>query len=297
MEDGTVKNVLAFYHKGDLDGVSSAAIICEKFSGITVDLVGVEYGDTIDEMGCIKDTKYDYVFVVDFTFEPFNRMIELNNKCNLIWIDHHKTSPQEVEKSGVFFAGVLGDNTKSAAYLTWEYLFGDKKVPDAIEKISLFDTWQHNFVENTLNYYIGLEAYSDMSPRSEIWHEVFSTPSSESVISHAIRHSGLLIRKYLIMKDAGYATDHVFETEFEGHKALVMNSGFPGSTKFNSVYDPSEHELLISFSRRKNHVWKISLYSDNKNVDCSEIAKKHGGGGHRGSAGFETTSDVLPFKI
>jgi oligoribonuclease NrnB/cAMP/cGMP phosphodiesterase (DHH superfamily) len=33
-------------------------------------------------------------------------------------------------------------------------------------------------------------------------------------------------------------------------------------------------------------VWKFSLYNDNGKVDCSQIAKQYGGGGHAGAAGF-----------
>jgi len=33
-------------------------------------------------------------------------------------------------------------------------------------------------------------------------------------------------------------------------------------------------------------VWAFSLYNDNGLVDCSQIAKQFGGGGHKGAAGF-----------
>ena len=38
----------------------------------------------------------------------------------------------------------------------------------------------------------------------------------------------------------------------------------------------------------ENDVWNFSLYNDNGKVDCSEICKKRGGGGHAGAAGFRT---------
>jgi hypothetical protein len=33
-------------------------------------------------------------------------------------------------------------------------------------------------------------------------------------------------------------------------------------------------------------VWKFSLYNDNSKVDCSQIAKQYGGGGHFSASGF-----------
>ena len=41
--------------------------------------------------------------------------------------------------------------------------------------------------------------------------------------------------------------------------------------------------------------WTVSIYSTNKNIDCSELAKKYGGGGHKGAAGFQCEN--LPFSI
>lgn len=43
--------------------------------------------------------------------------------------------------------------------------------------------------------------------------------------------------------------------------------------------------MPFSFNGR-NGTWTYSMYS--KTVDVSNIAKKYGGGGHRGAAGFNT---------
>ena len=32
--------------------------------------------------------------------------------------------------------------------------------------------------------------------------------------------------------------------------------------------------------------WYVSLYNDDGKTDCSKIAKRYGGGGHKGAAGF-----------
>lgn len=43
------------------------------------------------------------------------------------------------------------------------------------------------------------------------------------------------------------------------------------------------------------HVWNIGLYSERDDVDCGAIAKRHGGGGRPGAAGFR--SSMLPFTL
>lgn len=44
---------------------------------------------------------------------------------------------------------------------------------------------------------------------------------------------------------------------------------------------------------RDGKKWTVSLYSKKDNVDCSKIATKYGGGGHKKAAGFECYE--LPF--
>ena len=39
--------------------------------------------------------------------------------------------------------------------------------------------------------------------------------------------------------------------------------------------------------------YEYTLYSSDKNVDCSKIAEKFGGGGHKGAAGFRSKELVL----
>src|SRR5665811_1044860 len=34
--------------------------------------------------------------------------------------------------------------------------------------------------------------------------------------------------------------------------------------------------------------WMYSLYNDNGKVDCSDICKSRGGGGHKGASGFQS---------
>lgn len=295
MEENKLKKIVGFYHRGDLDGIASGAILYKMFKDQDLTLIGVEYGDKIDEMELTKDA--DIVYVIDFTFEPFDRMIRLHKSKNLIWIDHHKTSLEKIAlHSDITFKGIVGDNTKSAAELAWEYFFSVIKTPYAIKQISLFDTWQHKNADNILNFYYGVEAKSKMNPTAEIWKELFAHRQTME-LENSIEEIGQSIRDYNIMKESVYAFDHAFETEFEGYRAIVINMGFPSSMKFNSVYNPKKHDIMIGFSRRANHTWKYSLYSEKNYIDCSVIARKYGGGGHKGAAGFESEANELPFKI
>ena len=88
-----------------------------------------------------------------------------------------------------------------------------------------------------------------------------------------------------------YCKSKGFETEFEGHKVFAMNIGLAGSDWFKSIDDGS-YDILMPFSYNGKHKnWSYSMYS--KTVDVSVIAKKYGGGGHKGASGF--TTDKLIF--
>lgn len=285
--------MIGFYHRGDLDGVCSGAILKKAFADRII-LYGVEYGDKIDLNKIVG--KDDTVYVIDFSFEPFSKMLELNKKCKLIWIDHHITAIKESRNSEKEFLGVLGDdkNSKSAAYLAWEYFFSGKSVPKGVELISLFDTWQHEFKPEIIDFYRGLETETNLSVNSQAWEHIFE---NRIEFIQTMTNSGKIISKYITHNNKQYALDHAFETEFEGYKAIAVNKGFSGSMLFDSVWDEDKYDIMIGFSRKRNRIWKFSLYTTKKNVDCSAIAKKWGGGGHAKAAGFETDENSLPFEI
>ena len=54
--------------------------------------------------------------------------------------------------------------------------------------------------------------------------------------------------------------------------------------KFGEEYET--HDMVCRFAYNGKG-WTYSLYSSNPEIDCSEIAKQYGGGGHRGAAGFK----------
>jgi nanoRNase/pAp phosphatase (c-di-AMP/oligoRNAs hydrolase) len=66
------------------------------------------------------------------------------------------------------------------------------------------------------------------------------------------------------------------------------------SQTFDSVWDPEKYDAMLTFGWRRGQ-WTVSLYSVKQDVDVSEVAVKHGGGGHKGAAGFQCTE--LPFRL
>ena len=108
---------------------------------------------------------------------------------------------------------------------------------------------------------------------------------------------------YEIAQNAKFCKAYTFQTVLmchgreEAYVAICANRGFTNSKLFDSVYDPAKHHLMITFVRLKlpSHKWTVSLYSTRDDVDCGEIAKAFGGGGHKGAAGFQCVD--LPFEF
>lgn len=83
-----------------------------------------------------------------------------------------------------------------------------------------------------------------------------------------------------------------FYSSLEGYRVIVCNTPCGNSLVFDSVDSDTYDIMSVFFFDGKQYT--VSLYSTKKEIDVSEIAKKHGGGGHKGAAGFQCKE--LPFK-
>ncbi len=272
-----------FYHNADFDGKCSAAIVDYKHQGFEISFIGINYGDEFP-WNTIK--KGELVYMVDFALQPFSKMIQLNNISDLIWIDHHKTALADEKKYGVEFNG-LRRNGIGACALTWEFLF-DTEVPEAVRLLAEYDVWNHQNPK-TLPFQYGLRI-CDTEPRSGIWKStVFTGHGIDRVCQN-----GQQLMDYEAGQNRIQASVKCFDIEFDGLKCIAMNHGPTNSKCFDSVWDPEKYDAMMPFYWN-GKFWTISLYSDRDDVDVSVVAKKRGGGGHKGAAGFQ--ADKPPMDL
>lgn len=279
-----------FYHRSDLDGHCSGALIKLKYP--QCETIGVNYGDTI------RDTKIEPgedVYVVDFRF-PMEEMIELNNKYKLHFIDHHKTAIDEAMAEGFLASGgQILDSKVAACELVWNYLYPDENVPYPVWMLSRYDTWEHELIggdkyKDVLPFQYGMRLNKDTTPdHTDLWFSILYCQKNV----HDTIEIGKTLQQYQESQDAKFAKSMAFEAEFEGYRAIVANKPFCGSKIFDSVYDPDKHDIMMLFGYKPPQ-FKYSIYCNKPDIDVSEIAKKYGGGGHKGAAGFET--DWLIFQ-
>lgn len=276
-----------FYHKADLDGLASAAIIKSVKEWQDAEFIGIDYGDIYD---LTKIEQREKVLIVDFTFEPFSKMLEIGEKAKLLWIDHHWTSIKELVHAkghhGVPFKFYVGTekNNKSAALLTWEYFYEGKQPSTGLQMISDYDVWKHEHDPDIRHFQLGLRNKVTTFENYTLKSAIFENDKGfiESLID-----DGIFIKNYLTKEYSNYAKEHAFEHEIAGHKGIFINRAFTGSPLFDSVYNPEKHKIMVVYSQRKDKRWHYSLYTTHDDVDCGAIAKTFGGGGHKKAAGFE----------
>lgn len=272
-----------FYHSADLDGKCSAAIVNYKHQGFGIDLIGINYGE---EFPWCKVEDGELVYMVDFALQPFSKMIMLDNKVDLIWIDHHKTAIDDEKKYGIKFNGLRRIGTGACA-LVWEYLFNND-IPEGVRLLAEYDVWNHQNPK-TLPFQYGLRV-CDTEPKSGIWRSTVFTGNGVDKICQ----NGSLLLDYETSQNKIQASAKCFEIEFDGLKCIAMNHGPANSKVFDSVWDPKKYDAMMPFYWN-GRFWLVSLYSDRDDVDVSAVAKKRGGGGHKGAAGFQ--SDKPPMEL
>jgi len=266
-----------FYHKSDLDGHCSGAIVKKKYP--ECEMIGVDYGDDICLLnGKTPFEKHETIFIVDFSFDRKTMIELLDMKYDIYWIDHHKSAIEKL--NGINVKGVR-EIGKAGCELTWEFLFPYEMMPTAVELLGRYDVWDHKNPD-VLPFQYGIRTRENTLPDSEIW-EYYLLPNPGGVKELIIL--GKIILDYQTKQDQMYAQGMAFETMFEGHRAIAINKAFCNSKIFDMAYEPEKHDIMIAFSV-KDGQWKYSLYSAKDEIDVSILAVKHGGGGHKGAAGF-----------
>jgi len=275
--------MICLYHSADLDGFCSGAIVKYKFP--ECDLYGINYGDDVPWELIMKHKK---VYIVDFCLQPFNPdMMQLMKIADVTWIDHHKSSIEEAVDYMYDCKGIQLEGT-GACILTWEHLFPGEKIPLIVTLLGKYDVWDHSDKRGIPLQY-GMRILNTNPNNQELWSMYFEDVSIDHIIEE-----GKLIIKYIDQENEIYCRSCAFEVELEGLKCIAINRLITNSKLFDSIWDDKKYDAMLTFGWRKNK-WTVSLYSDKENIDVSKVAKKYGGGGHRGASGFQC--EELPFRL
>lgn len=273
-----------FYHSVDLDGKCSAAIIKDMYQ--QCELFPINYGQPFP----IKKIKQrEEVYIVDFTLQPFEQMIELEKYANLIWIDHHSSSIEESISRNFQHIKGIRDSRLAACELVWNYIH-KSPIPPCINLLGRYDVWDLTN-RDVLPFQYGMRTINS-EPTSDIWKQVFN--SSDEFI-YGMISKGRVVLDYLKIDDEEYLHSFCSEIIFEDYKCLCVNKGKTSSQLFESKWNEDTYDIMMTFCRLPSKLWTISMYTTKKHINVGRIAKKYRGGGHTQAAGFQC--EDLPFDV
>lgn len=273
-------------------------------------------------------SKFDgYIIMADVSLE-MPEMFKLAEWCEFrfTWIDHHKSAieafwgladndntPDKIPDTRYYtadvdkFGRVFFKVGRAACEICWDCMMANsfekskyyEDIPEVVKYLGMYDTWRNedkdmwNVTIMPFQYGMrlicrGVEDFPMyLLKRSEVFDPLRGPCPVKTECDNIIR-DGRTVLKYQKQMNTRAAVMIAFEVEFEGLRAICMNSGGANSQLFDSVYDPEKHDIMIPFVFTGKH-WIFSIYTTKPEIDCSEIAKRYGGGGHKQAAGFVVT--------
>lgn len=280
-----------FYHN-DLDGRCAGSIVAQYRNNYNKDdFFEVDY---VMELPIDKVEDYEEVWFVDYSFKEntlwvLDRLV-YEKHCHVIWIDHH-TSSLNLEKNDKFaetIAGIRKDGISGAA-LTYMYCYNKEfdNIPYYVKLVSDYDCWQYKYEPDTTFFKIGMETV-DFDALDEVWINLSDDDNSDYI--NLVKNVGGTIKGFIDNDNTYYREHFAYESEIAGYKCLVINKK-TNSWVFGEKYSEYPLVMVWVFDGSK---FTYSIFSSNKEIDCSKIAESYGGGGHKGTAGF--SSIELLFK-
>lgn len=278
MEESVLQDIVVIYHAHCPDGMAAAWSAWKKF------------GDTASYLPCSDRREPPLgltekeIYILDFSYsKEVLQNLERSNK-KVVVLDHHISAKDDV----LSVEGGIFDINRSGAGLSWDYFFPNSPRPQLVNYIEKGDMNPHNLPDGEhLSQRIiatpfTISAYDTLIKRYE------EDPAS-------VIHEGEIINLYV---------DQIFDLGmndfemvlFEGYTIPAINIALPQTTKSQLLLKMYTKIPPLAMSYRfENGFWKVSLRSDGS-VDCSLLAAKYGGGGHKGAAGFVVKDDLpLPF--
>jgi len=293
--------VRIIYHSADFDGFCSAGIARYYFEqkGVAHTLHPYNYGQPFpfDEF-----PPGDELYFLDVSYQPNLEMEEFEKKYGwrVYVCDHHKTTVESNLKNCI--SGGILDKSFSGCELSWKYFFPERQMPQVVHLLGRYDVWDkadsvrwNNII---LPFQMGFNLFDSRPDYAfDLWKNILDVRNENKDFVSDIIYQGKIVLHYQDNVNSKLMKWLPEELEFEGLRAIVANTAVKSSTMFDSIWDESKYDIMVVYSRSKYNTG-VSLFSTKDDVDCSAIAKKYGGGGHNGAAGFGVTRvDIQDGKL
>lgn len=285
----------------DMDGFVSAEILMAMTDGDYnfLDVLFVDY--TFDYNELLKydgaDTK---LYILDFSFkQPAFSIIYTHFNGNVVWIDHHKII-KEIDLDGLYVDGKR-EIGKCGALLTYEWMAECYRKNLTLNGLAIivdaYDCWKTGSIWYEEACLLNTFFYATRPDIDTMIAEIENDYPNGRMLDNAFR-----IEAAKKCKDKAY--DVNLKIPLEGIQIVtglelqnavsgpwLTMEGVRGSRNFDSM-TKSGYNGMIAY-QFDGKLWSVSLYSEREDVDCAEICKRFGGGGHKGAAGFTATTQQM----
>lgn len=260
---------LVVYHADCWDGFCAAWLMHRFYGGDEMDYHAAQYDEPPPDVAG-RD-----VWVLDFSY-PRPVLEEMHRSArSLTVLDHHTTAQAALE--GLPYC--VFDMNFSGAQMTWAYLRPEMPAPWLVSYTADRDLWRWALPDSK-EVNAALRSYPlDL----ETWDRLNDEESPETLK----RDGAAILRAEEVTIQVHLARAR--ETVFDGHRVLSVNATSLFSEIAGRLAEGRPFGMV--WFERDNGVRQYSLRSRDGGVDVSEIAKAHGGGGHKGAAGFEVTEE------
>lgn len=270
---------VVFYHKNCQDGFG-AAWAAWKALGDSASYVPVQYSEPLPEV-----SPRERVYFCDFcpTLAELKDLSGIG--CSVTVLDHHKTAVEVLTPKNIAEIDGLDaifDMDRAGAGITFDYFHPSKKRPLVINLIEDRDLWRfRNDLTKSISTRLNL-----LEKDFATWDAFILSVENDHVFLPKIKYEGDLLLQSESKRADSMARKAVL-VDFLGHTIPVLNVTELISEigqAMNELYD--ETPFSLSFFVNDKGSFQISLRSNRSDFDVSVIAKRFGGGGHRGAAGF-----------
>lgn len=267
------------YHANCLDGAGAALAVWSAYGDEGGHkYIPCQYGDELPD-----GLEGHDVIMVDFSAKK-EQIRELAQKAkSILIIDHHKTAQEElkdVDDGMGCKITVAFDMDHSGAVLAWKW-FHSSDVPDLLLHIEDRDLWKFQ-MEKTKNICSGLKLHKDWST----WLSLSTT---------ILEEDGRAINEFIKLQAEDVIKNKPMAWGLTGDLVPVYNiPGFMISETLHMALNKwSECPYAVAyFDLPDKRIYSLRSRKGS-DVDVSEIAKLHGGGGHKYAAGLSLFFSVF----
>lgn len=279
---------------GDIDGISSAAIILRylekelKISREDVKVVFTGPSTLLEELKKIVNIKETSIYITDISLNPTNaedikreiKRLKMD-KNKIFWIDHHLWREGDLKDLEKIIDLIMINKTSSSARIVYEKFMSKDEIS---KKISLYaddiDTLTDRFNESFI-----LRALSFKDEWKEKLLEKFSKGIfwDEEISSGAEK----IKRKAENELNKNCKKTKVFDTKSGLKFGFVdlRKSETPKSWLSRKISEKFKLDFMIVW--RRDNAISVYIGDRNKEINLLKIAEKFGGGGHPFACGFK----------